>query len=80
VSKFDSEWKRPHTFTFTSSSLKELKKRLLNERRWPEMLNIEVQSSTVLSQVELCFICPGFSFFVAKSHSIPAACCICTVY
>ena len=43
MSKFDSEWKRPHTFTFTSS-LKEPKKSLslLDERRWQEMLNIEV--------------------------------------
>jgi hypothetical protein len=28
------------------------KKSLLNERRWPEMLKLEVRSSTVLSQVE----------------------------
>jgi hypothetical protein len=49
VSKFDSEWKRPCTFTFTSFSLKEpKKKRLLNERRWPEMLNVEV------FEVQLC--------------------------
>jgi hypothetical protein len=29
------------------------------------MLNVELQvrSSTMLSQVELCFICPQFSFF-----------------
>jgi hypothetical protein len=33
VSKFNSAWKRPRTFTFTSSSLKEPKKSLLNERR-----------------------------------------------
>ena len=44
------------------------------------MLNIEVQSSTMLSQVELCFICPEFSFFFAKSCSIPVACCICTMH
>jgi hypothetical protein len=81
VSKFDSGRKRPYTFTFTSS-LKVPKKSLslLDERRWQEMLNIEVQSSTVLSQIELCFICSRFSFFFAKLHSIllPLASVPCT--
>ena len=33
----------------------------------------------MLSQVKLCFVCPEFSFFFAKSHSIPDACSICAI-
>jgi hypothetical protein len=42
------------------------------------MLNesVEVRSSTMLSQVELCFICPQFFFFFAKSRSIPCLCAV----
>jgi hypothetical protein len=42
-------------------------------------VELEVQSSTVLSQVELCFVCPEFIFFFAKSRSIPDACSICAI-
>jgi hypothetical protein len=35
-----------------------------------EVRKFNVQRSTVLSQVELCFICPQCSFFSAKSRSI----------
>jgi hypothetical protein len=39
---------------------------------------VEVRSSTVLSQVELCFICPQFSvfFFVKLRHLLF---CLCTI-
>jgi hypothetical protein len=47
--------------------------------RWDEAKEhefVEVPNFNMLSQVELCFICPQFQFFSAKSRSIPAGCCL----
>jgi len=66
----DSAWKRPRTFTFTSSSFKKpMKCWTLKFEVQHSMFNI--QCSTVLSQLELCFICPQFSFFL-----LSRACCL----